>query len=119
MIKGEIKERIYQPTVSAVFDEWEGRGLLFETEAFVTSLPENYRPPFVHTLIAHVYREKGLFIDIVGEQYSVDNDARKALAFSADTLWALSLMVDDIEDGDVTRGNLETSWLKYGEKYTL
>lgn len=111
-----ITERIYIPVVSRVYEEWKKRGLLEETVHFLDSLPTYASEPIKHSFITHVHKEKGLFIDLIGESFDVPETLRKPLALSADILWALALMIDDIQDNDITRGGLESSWAKFGKK---
>ena len=116
---GLIRERIYNPIVRDVYEEWCERGLLEETESLIRDIPADLVRPFEYNFTTHVGKEKGLFVDLVGAEFGIDEEPRKALALSADILWTLSLMIDDIEDRDIIRGNLETSWVKFGERETL
>lgn len=114
-----ITNRISQPLVGRAYEEWKARGLLTETQSFLSSLDSSKLPPVVHSFVTHVHKEKGLFLDLIGEDIGIDIDARKSLAMSADILWALSLMVDDIEDNDVVRGGLTSCWVEFGVEKTL
>ncbi|MBU1256259.1 polyprenyl synthetase family protein, partial [Patescibacteria group bacterium] len=75
--------------------------------------------PVVHTWITHVHKEKGLFLDLIGESNNIPDEIRKSLAMSADLLWTLSLIIDDITDVDVVRGGLEVAWQKYGTQESM
>lgn len=114
-----ITDRITVPTVAAVYDEWKRRGLLLTSEEFLYTLPEEVQSVLIHSFVTHVHKEKGLAVDIIGDHSGVDTAKRRTLAMSADMLWAISLIVDDIEDGDITRGSLDTCWVKFGKEQTL
>ncbi|MBI4036640.1 polyprenyl synthetase family protein [Candidatus Daviesbacteria bacterium] len=114
-----IYARINAPTVLSVFEEWKNRGLLFLTQEFLGRLEPETAIPIHHSFVTHVHKEKGLFVEVLGKNLGINSDIRKPLAVSADMLWAISLMFDDIEDEDTMRGNLQTCWVKFGKQQTL
>lgn len=114
-----IYARINNPTVLSVFEEWKNRGLLFLAQEFLGQLEPETAIPIFHSFVTHVYKEKGLFIEVLGKNLGISSNIRKPLAVSADMLWAISLMFDDIEDEDTIRGNLQTCWVKFGKRQTL
>lgn len=110
----KIGERISVPIVKSTYYEWVRRGMLTESQNFLNQLPDKVRAPIEHGFITHVHKEKGLFVHLIGEEIGCPDATVNALAMSADMLWCLSLIIDDIEDGDTTRGGLESSWKKFG-----
>ncbi|RJP46541.1 MAG: hypothetical protein C4584_01525 [Armatimonadetes bacterium] len=123
MYKAEIESglevRIHEPIVWNIYSEWKTRGLLDETVSVISNIPEELREPVIYSYITHVHKEKGLFIDLIGEEVGVSLPQRTSIAASADFLWALSLMIDDLEDGDLTRNHQESCWVKYGSERTI
>lgn len=115
----QITERIFDQTVLNVYSVWKNRGLLAETCQILEKLPEDDTEIISYSFTTHVHKEKGLFLDLLGERAPIPDGGRKALAVSADLLWALSLMVDDIEDNDSWRGDRASSWVKYGKQKTI
>lgn len=114
-----IYSRINVPTVLSVFEEWGNRGLSSYTQDYLMRLKPETGDPIRHSFVTHVHKEKGLFLEILSKNLGVKSHIRKPLAVSADILWAICLMFDDIEDGDTVRGNLETCWVKFGKQQTL
>ncbi len=95
-IDQEISSRIHNNTVGEVYKEWKKCGLLDETHSFLDMLSPDLREPIEQSFITHVHKEKGLFIYLMGEQISVNRPALRVIATSADILWAMSLMIDDM-----------------------
>lgn len=114
-----IKERIFHRTVDQIYSEWKRRGLLQKTAHILGDVPQSLHHPLIYSFTNHVHKEKGVFIDIIGESVGVTEVSRKALAASSDFLWAISLMVDDIEDGDTVRAGQESCWVKFGKNTTV
>lgn len=114
-VNEEIKDRIKFEVVGDVYDEWLKRGLDGPFWDVLDGMDVD-KSPVIHSWITHVHKEKGLFLDLIGDSRGVTEEIRKPLAMSADLLWTLSLIVDDIEDADVIRGGMETAWKKYGKQ---
>ena len=115
----QIVDRINEPFVLETYSFWKQRGLYKKTLDFFQSLPDQSLEPIVFSYCTHVYKEKGLFVDLLGESIGATEQTTKALAVSADVLWALSLMVDDVYDSDMVRGGRESCLARYGEEKTI
>lgn len=117
-IDRQITERVKFPIVSEVYEEWKKKGLLEETVKIIGELPDTLAEPIVHSFTTHVHKEKGLFVYLIAEELGLDSHLAKPLAVSGEILWALALMMDDIQDEDLTRGGVESCWAKFGRERT-
>ena len=113
-----IRERIFTPVIEEFYNEFINNGTHQYLAEILSQIPAEYHPPVLHTLATHVTKEKPVFIYGIGIGNSVDVKRTRFVAASVDLLWCLSLMVDDIIDGDRLRANKKTAWSVYGKKET-
>jgi geranylgeranyl pyrophosphate synthase len=82
-------------------------------------LDPELQAPIIHTLTAHVTKEKPVFFYVLGLESGLSDESKKGIAASVDLLWALSLIYDDIEDNDPHRAGMTSAWKEYGKVAAL
>jgi len=112
-----VRERIFVPLISEFYDSFVRNGTNQTLIGILERVPSEFRPPVLHTLITHPTKEKPTFVYGIGKILADENRVR-FVAASTDLLWCLSLIVDDIVDGDIQRASRETAWVVYGVEET-
>lgn len=118
-LRDRIQDRIYHPTVSTFFDKYLDLGLFVKTSKLLSSLSADSRFALETTLATHVHKEKAVFISIYGESLGLSENQIASIATAVDLLWAISLMYDDMFDGDTVRSGVTTVWATYGKEKTI
>lgn len=109
-----VEDRLKDPTITHLYNEFRDRQIDKHTLEIVKSLPPELRGPILHTYRAHITKEKALFayalvMTVQGSEYRA-----RSLAASVDLLWLLSLIYDDILDSDEHRSGLVSAWVEFG-----
>ncbi len=118
-LRDRIQDRIYHPTVSTFFDKYLDLGLFAKTSKLLPSLSTDSQSALETTLATHVHKEKPVFISIYGECLGLSENQITSIATAVDLLWAISLMYDDMFDGDTVRSGVTTVWATYGKDKTI
>lgn len=118
-LKDRIQQRIYHPTVNSFFDRYLNLGLFTKTLRLLSSLSSDSQSALERTLATHVHKEKPVFVSIYGRSLELDADQIASVAMAVDLLWAISLMYDDMFDGDTVRSGTTTVWATYGKDKTV
>lgn len=118
-LKDRIQQRIYHPTVSTFFHWYLDFGLLTKTSRLLSSLSADSQSALERTLATHVHKEKPIFVSIYGRSLGLDAEQIASVAMAVDLLWAISLMYDDMFDGDIVRSGVTTVWATYGKEKTI
>jgi geranylgeranyl pyrophosphate synthase len=111
-----VRERIHTPIVEELYNGFVENGINQTLVEILGNIPEEYRPPILHTLSTHVTKEKPVFVYGIGSYQVDDKDRVRFIAASVDLLWCLSLIVDDIFDADAQRAGKETAWRIFGKE---
>jgi len=114
-LKDAIQEKIWHPVIISFYKEFIRNGTYTTLEEILTHIPSESHPPILHTLTTHVTMEKPIFIYGIGVNLAPEDRVR-FVAASTHLLWCLSLIVDDILDGDTQRANQATAWAIYGKR---
>jgi len=78
-----------------------------------------HQEPLIHTLSAHVTKEKPIFIYILSPNYAKQDGSARKLSATVDLLWCVSLMYDDFVDQDQERSGKKAAWVQYGQERTM
>lgn len=114
----QTRSRLKQPTLEFLYQEYAANGILENLVEILQKIPKDYLDPILLTLTTHVTKEKPLLVYSMGKSFGVNEDKTRTVAAVVDLLWALSLMIDDIQDTDTRRAGRTTAWVEYGEEYT-
>lgn len=118
-LRDRIQDRIYHPIVNTFFDKYLDLGLFVKTSKLLSSLSADSQSALETTLATHVHKEKPVFISIYGESLGLSENQIASIATAVDLLWAISLMYDDMFDGDTVRSGVTTVWATYGKEKTI
>ena len=118
-LRDQIRGRIYHPTVSTFFDTYLDLGLFAKTSKVLSSLSVDSQSALKTTLATHVHKEKPVFISIYGKNLGLNESQTASIATAVDLLWAISLMYDDMFDGDAVRSGVTTVWTTFGKEKTI
>jgi len=113
-----VEDRLRDPTITYLYNEYRNRGIDEHTLEIVASIPTELRGPVLHTFRAHVTKEKALFAYVLATTFLESDYQAKSLAASVDLLWLLSLIYDDILDVDEHRSGLVSAWSAFGQDIT-
>jgi geranylgeranyl pyrophosphate synthase len=119
VISHQTEPRLTAPVVKGLYNLYLTSGCLNSLATLIGSMPTETREPLIHTLGSHVTKEKPMFVYAVNMASGTDKSSSTLLAASIDMLWALSLIVDDIEDNDTVRSGQESAWTKFGKSEAL
>ncbi len=109
-----VSRRLRAPIVKQLFENFEREGLYEVSWEIINTIPKFERKLLLHTLSAHVTKEKPVFIHAIGKHSSKGEENSKFVAASTDLIWALSLMLDDVIDNDNYRAGEKAAWVVYG-----
>ncbi|MEO6110074.1 MAG: polyprenyl synthetase family protein [Candidatus Saccharimonadales bacterium] len=118
-LKARIGERIAEPTVRGLYYDYEAIGGMDELVGISNRVPEERRGPLLLALETHVTKEKPMYAAEFAFNAGLDKQSAASIAATVDMLWALSLMYDDMYDGDEERAGRKTSWVQFGKDETL
>lgn len=118
-LKDRIQGRIYHATVSTFFDRYLTLGFFDKTSEILTSLSPDSQTALETTLATHVHKEKPVFIALYGNSLGLNPNQISSIATAVDLLWAISLMYDDMFDGDTVRSGVTTVWGTFGKEKTV
>ncbi len=118
-LEDQIRNRIHHPTVITFFEIYLEAGLHTKTVELISALSEEAQAALVTTLQTHVHKEKPVFISKFGTQLNLEKEQVASIAIAVDLLWAISLMYDDMFDGDTVRSGIPTVWCTYGKEQTV
>lgn len=113
-----VEDRLKDPTITYLYNEYKNRGIDEHTLEIVASIPPELRGPLLHTFQTHVTKEKGLFAYSLAMTFLESEYQTQSLAASVDLLWLLSLIYDDILDIDEHRSGLASAWVIFGQNMT-
>lgn len=113
-----VEDRLRDPTIMYLYNEYRDRGIDEHTLEILTSIPPELSRPVLHTFRAHVTKEKALFAYGLARTFLESEEQAKSLAASVDLLWLLSLIYDDILDVDEHRSGLASAWMIFGQDTT-
>ncbi len=113
-----IEDRLRDPTITYLYNEYRDRGIDEHTLEILASIPPELRGPVLHTFRAHVTKEKALFAYALAMTFLESEYQSRSLAASVDFLWLLSLIYDDILDVDERRSGLASAWVTFGQDAT-
>lgn len=72
IISGEIESRIREPVVKLLYQRYVDYGLLETSTEILSSLPQQYSGPLLHTLRSHVTKEKPILTYAIGESQGME-----------------------------------------------
>lgn len=118
-ISKAAKERIHEPVLRSLYDDYEAIGGMDKLSEMLSKVPSRHQSPLSTALETHVTKEKPMYGAEFALAMGLDHPTAASVAASIDMLWALSLVVDDIYDHDEERAGVETSWVQFGRIETL
>lgn len=113
-LRSQLSERIYNPTVQTVFDEYDGYGCLGCYKQIIDRLPPEAAQAIVGVQATQVYKEKALWPIYFAEGVGLDRTEAVKVGATTDLLWGLSTIIDDISDQDQIRGDKPSLWVELG-----
>lgn len=117
-LDNSINDRIYKETVKIFYEKFKSLGLLEAEVHFLSLLSPQAQKALILTLETHVHKEKSVFAFLIAKKFKLDEQQTQAIAITLDILWMLSLMFDDLQDGDVNRAGKPTVWTIFGKDKT-
>jgi geranylgeranyl pyrophosphate synthase len=115
-MEGEIRSRLMHRELVFLYDKFQACGVEKKEREIIDTLPGEVIAPLVHTLETHVTKEKPVMVLELGQAWNVETGKLNTLAAAVDLLWALSLIYDDIVDGDQFRAGKTTAWRRFGKE---
>ncbi len=117
-LKLQLGERIYNPTVREVFEEYIKYGCLDHYKQIIDGMPYAVAQAVVKVQSTQVYKEKSLWPIFISEKLGLDTSKAAKIGAVIDLLWGVAIMIDDIFDGDKMRGDSPAAWVNIGAKKT-
>jgi geranylgeranyl pyrophosphate synthase len=118
-LRTATEQRINVSQVEDLFSAYCRYGILACTADLIESVSEANRQPILHTLGAHVTKEKAvLTYGIIKSGMDISEEKAVFACSAIDLLWTFSLMYDDMADSDNMRSGLPSAWVKFGRDET-
>lgn len=103
----------------ALIELYNRSGVKVESDKVIGSLPEQQAKIILYTHNGSATKVKPMLPYLLSTHNGIPEPTARSLAASVDLLWTLSVIVDDIQDGDTVRRGKEASWVKYGKEETM
>jgi hypothetical protein len=110
------QERIVIPIVQSIYDEFIDKGAEYELLRLISVLPKDEYSIISNSLSTHVTREKSAWITQFYPDIVTDKETVAYIGAVTELLWTIALIIDDIEDNDKQRANMDSVWVKYGRE---
>ncbi len=115
-LESQLSERIYNPTVRCVFEEYMRYGCLNCYKKMIDQMPTGVAKTIVGVQSTQVYKEKALWPIYIAERTGLDRTKAVKIGAAIDLLWGLSIIIDDILDRDQIRGGQPATWIVLGRE---
>ncbi|PJA41482.1 hypothetical protein CO178_00020 [candidate division WWE3 bacterium CG_4_9_14_3_um_filter_34_6] len=111
----QLAVNIYEPTVQVFYDEFVKHGCVTRCEELYEYVGNTEAVEIIQKVqSSQVNREKAMWPVYLARGRNLDVDRAVRIGSSVDVLWSLSVIMDDIEDGDRVRAGVDSLWARLG-----